>query len=93
MTRFYTPYVRQYAEIAAPVSDLLQAGSFDWRSEHDAAFNALKAALLKNVVLHIIDFQKSFWVRTDASKFAVGAVLEQHSPEGELHLSRSIRGS
>ena len=70
--------------MAAPLSDLLQAGKFDWRREHDQAFNALKQALLQNVVLHIVDFGKPFLLRTDASKFAVGAVLEQHFSEGEL---------
>ena len=78
LTGFYSPYVRYYADLAAPLSDLLQAGKFDWRREHDDAFAALKKALFQNVVLHIVDFHKPFFMRTDASKFAVGAVLEQH---------------
>ena len=84
LTGFYSPYVRYYADLAAPLSDLLQAGKFDWRREHDDAFSPLKKALLQNVVLHIVDFHKPFFMRTDASKLAVGAVLEQHSSEGEL---------
>ena len=62
LTGFYSPYVRRYADMAAPLSDLLQAGQFHWRREHDAAFAALKKALLDNVVLHIVDFNKPFFV-------------------------------
>ena len=54
LTGFYSPYVRQYAKIAAPLTDLLQDGQFAWTEEHDAAFAALRQALLDNVVLHIV---------------------------------------
>ena len=66
------------------LSDLLQQGSFCWQPEHDVAFRELKSALLNSVVLQIVRFDRPFVMRTDASKVAVGAVLEQHSSEGEL---------
>ena len=84
LTGFYSPYVRQYAKIAAPLTDLLQDGQFAWTEEHDAAFAALRQALLDNVVLHIVQFNKPFYLRSDASNQAIGAVLEQHSSDGEL---------
>ena len=81
---FYSPFIRHYAKLAAPLTDLLQQGSFSWQPEHDVAFRDLKAALLNSVVLHIVRYDRPFVIRTDASKVAVGAVLEQHSSEGEL---------
>ena len=69
-------------KIAATLTDW-QQGKFESKSAADVAFAALKQALLTSVVLHIVRFDKPFFIHTDVSKVAVGAILEQNS-EGEV---------
>ena len=58
-----------------------------WNKESDLAFQGMKQALLSAVGLHLVDPDRGFVLRTDASDYAVGAVLEQvldderHVPE------------
>ena len=52
----------------------------DWTSECDRAVQALKDALLANVVLAHPDFSRPFILSTDASTDGLGAVLSQVAP-------------
>ena len=61
----------------------------------DEAFVQLKAALCEVATLHVPKFDCPFYIRTDASKYAVGAVLEQEDLETGAHyplafLSRNL---
>ncbi|KAL0413690.1 UNVERIFIED_CONTAM: putative mitochondrial protein [Sesamum radiatum] len=67
LTGFYRRFVRHYASIAAPLTDLLKQKSFHWTSVANAAFRQLQAAMLALPVLHLLDFSQSFEVTTDAS--------------------------
>lgn len=62
-----------------------------------AAFEALKQALLENVVLDIADPSKPYVLEVDASDFAVGGVLSQLDAEGKerpvAFFSRKLQGS
>ena len=55
-----------------------------WNAEADASFEATKGAFLDRLKLFILDPDKPFFLRTDASDFAVGAVLEQFDPDGTV---------
>ena len=48
-----------------------------WDQKEVDAFKELKAALAKALSLHHIQVDKPFVLRTDASGYAIGAVLEQ----------------
>ena len=48
-----------------------------WTAESDRAFEGMKQALLSAVGLHLVDPDRGFVLRTDASDYAIGAVLEQ----------------
>ena len=56
-----------------------------WTDECDDAFVQLKADLGEVATLHVPEFDRPFYIRTDASKYAVGAVLEQHHLETRAH--------
>ena len=84
---YYLGYVRMYAELSGPLHKMLQVGKFDgrkgskkklgWTPEAEDAFNRLKERLLGQLGLFLVDPDKGFVLRTDASDYAVGAVLEQ----------------
>lgn len=62
---------------AAPLTKLLCKDSFTWHDEAIESFNKLKEALTTTPVLQLPDFSQEFTVKTDASGFAMGAVLTQ----------------
>lgn len=75
---YYWKFVKNYALIARPLTDLLKKGTlYAWSSVHASAFEALKATLILAPILALPDFLKTFQVQTDASDAGVGAVLTQ----------------
>ncbi|XP_074351847.1 uncharacterized protein LOC141690994 [Apium graveolens] len=71
----YRRFIKGYASITAPLTDLLRKDSFNWSSLAEGAFTSLKQAMLKASVLCLPDFQLEFVIETDASNVGIGAVL------------------
>lgn len=83
LTNFYHQYVKDYANIALPLTALLGSTAiFKWTVEQQKAFDALKDAVTSAPVLRIYDPALSTSVETDASGFAIGAVLFQTDNNG-----------
>ena len=57
---------------------------FKWGEKEDILFEALKEAIRKTNILRHPDFEKPFYVQTDASNTALGAVLLQDFGKGIL---------
>ena len=100
LCNYYSAYVHVYAEHAAPLTKLLRVGREDGKKGSkkalartpgsERAFDDIKAALLKPVSLHLLNPDKGFVLRTDASDYTVGAVLEQLHEDGS-HVSGAFR--
>ena len=56
-----------------------------WTDECDEAFAQLKDALCEVATLHVPKFDRPFYIRTDAGKYAVGAMLERQDLETGAH--------
>lgn len=77
---FWRSYIKTYADIAAPLTELTSSRTvWRWGEKEQAALDKLKHAVLDAPVLMHPDTDKPFFVVTDASNFAVGASLEQES--------------
>ena len=75
---YYRKFIKDFAKIAKPLSDLTSKNSkFSWNSQHQLAFEELRDCLCTAPILKYPDFSQPFVVTTDASGFALGAVLSQ----------------
>lgn len=84
MSGWYRKFIRNYAAISTPLTDLLKANrKFVWTEESQKSFEELKSILSSAPVLHSPDFSQPFYIHCDASKTGIGAVLVQKNAEGD----------
>ena len=74
---YYRRFIKGYAKIATPLSQLLCKGQFQWSEMATEAFNALKKAISTAPVLALPNFEIPFVVEMDSSGTRIGAVLSQ----------------
>ncbi|GFU76711.1 transposon Tf2-8 polyprotein [Trichonephila clavipes] len=75
---WYRKFIANFSEIARPLSHLTKKKAFwKWSEEEEKAFRTLKQCLVSPPILKQADFSKPFLIRTDASNYALGAVLLQ----------------
>ena len=80
---YYRKFVKDFSHIAAPLTELTkQSQAWKWGPEEVKAFNDLKAAMTSTPVLLIPRMDLPFTVTTDASGYAIGAVLSQDQGNG-----------
>lgn len=80
---FYRKFIPRFSAIASPLHDLTRKGyPFAWSAECAKAKGMIQRALSRAPVLTIADPERLKIVTTDASGFAVGAVLSQVEDDG-----------
>jgi hypothetical protein len=82
---YYRYFIQGYSGIAQPLLDLTkQATPWHWDNEQQTAFQTLKDKMCSKPVLQQPNFDKTFYVQTDASAYGVGAVLSQEGGSTNL---------
>jgi len=76
---YYHRFVKDFAKIAKTLTLLLGKNTkFMWENQHQNAFETLINSIVSSdAILQFLIFKKEFHLSTDASDFAIGAVLSQ----------------
>jgi RNase H-like domain found in reverse transcriptase len=83
---FYRRFIGHFADLARPLNNLTKKNKqFEWTTECQTAFEALKKKFTESPILLMPDPEKPFVIESDASKFATGAVLRQKDTNGDWH--------
>jgi len=86
---FYRRFIKDYSKVARPLTELTkkkEAKKWAWNEEAEAAFLDLKKQFTTAPILSHFNATRPFIIETDASDFAIGAVLSQRVEENRLHL-------
>ncbi|SOV03194.1 uncharacterized protein UDID_18348 [Ustilago sp. UG-2017a] len=86
---FYRKFIPQYSRTAYPLTQLLrkeaQSAPFAWHNDAQHTFEQLRSAFGTDTILCHFDPTRPIIVETDASDFAVAAVLSQSFDQGARH--------
>ncbi len=77
MASHYCKFIKNFAKIATPFTNLLKMSSktYIWDEACNEAFETLKGIMVKAPVLKLLNFDKDFEIHFDAFSFAIGRVL------------------
>jgi len=77
LTSFDRKFMRGFSQICAPILETIKETNqpFKWAKATYRNFKLLKRKIIEKLVLALSNFEKVFQVETDASGFAIGAVL------------------
>lgn len=98
LASYYRRFVHNFAKIARPLHEQIKTTTrIAWNDEATNAFYKLKELLTSEPILAKPDFNKEFFVVTDASIEGLGAILTQKDDEDREHpiiySSRALQGS
>jgi hypothetical protein len=83
---FYRRFIKDFSRICRPLTESTKGERKDWRwtPEMEKSFEELKNRFTTAPILTHFDPTKTCIVETDASDFALGAILSQKDDEGRL---------
>ncbi|KAJ0173294.1 hypothetical protein K1T71_011470 [Dendrolimus kikuchii] len=85
-------HIKNFSKITKPLTSLLRKDvDFTWSHQQEEAFNSLKSMLTNAPILQYPDFSKPFILTTDASEYAIGAVLSQGEIGNDLPIAYASR--
>ena len=95
LCNYYAAYIPDYVQKVEPLTRLTKIGIGKvWGPEQEECFTQLQSDLCAAPLLRHPDFEKRFYVQTDACGYGLGAVLTQEFDDGFhpiLYLSRSLK--
>jgi hypothetical protein len=88
-TNFYRKFIPNYSAITTPLTSLLKKDvPFIWSPECQEAFDNMKTRITSEVMLHHVNQDFPFLLETDASDYALGAVLSQFPTQDITDISK-----
>ena len=97
-TGYYQRFIPDYADIAAPLMRMKRKeANFQMGPDEIAAVALLKKALVSAPILRYPDYERPFYISTDASGYGLGAILfQKYGENGEdecpiAYASRSLK--
>ena len=89
---YYRRFIPQFAETTNALNKLTRKNTpFIWTAECQKSFDTLKNSLISPQLLQYPDFSKTFYLTTDASQIACGAILSQMFNGQELPIAYASR--
>ncbi len=82
---FYRRFIDGFSKIALPLSDLTKQDRREWSPACDQAFETLKSRFCEAPILTHFLSEKQTVIETDASDYALGAILSQLCDDDRLH--------
>lgn len=82
---FYRRFIRNFSGMAKPLYNLTGDSKFEWTEECKTAFESIKRSFTEAPILQHFRPEMQSIVETDASNYALGAILSQRDEEGRLH--------
>jgi len=85
-TNFYRRFIREYATVTTPISDLLKnsPGKWEWTRAAELTFRKLKNAFPEAPIHQHFDPAKPIILQTDPSGFTIAGILNQYDGLGIL---------
>ena len=84
-SNFYRKFILHYSTLASPLTSLTRRGvRFTWSPAADATFRQLPLAFTSAPILLHFQPDLPIIVEADASDYALGCILSQQNPDGEL---------
>ena len=101
---YFCHFIKNFTRIAKPLNNLLGCGNSKLKNHPisltaaaEEAFYTLKKKCATAPVLAFTDLKRPFLLETDASKYGLGAILQQVQEDGKYHpvayASRALCGS
>ena len=91
LVNYYRRFIPGCSNIAKPLTELTKDVPFQWTDRTQDSFEMLKSKITSAPVLQTFHPDYPTIVTTDASTFAIGAVLEQDGPDGRLPVAFTSR--
>ncbi len=84
LASYFRKFIRNYSIIVDPINKLLKKNTkFVWSLECQESFNKVINMLINPPILAFPDFNKEFYLSTDASGSGLGGVLSQINDNGD----------
>ena len=98
LINFYTKFSKKHATKIVPLLEYTRKGvKWSWNDDLERVFNEIKRLYSSSVLLNYPEVKKPFYLKTDASDVALGAVLFQLDDDGNIcpiiYASRTLKGA
>ncbi|XP_073962916.1 uncharacterized protein [Choristoneura fumiferana] len=92
MCSWYRRFIPNFAKVAEPLTRLTKKNAnWEWEEDQISAFAKLRELLVSSPVLAQADHTKPYTIKSDASSYALGAVLVQGEGESEHPIEYASR--